>query len=185
MWRSPFRWVYYGPSHATFSHQKSHLCTKRCSLGTDKLIISSFFICLIWIGVEVSDSSDSIWSFIFPQQRNIQQKSGNYFCSTIVFSKSVKLTNIFLIGSKEIKNIMTCFIRCISICNINKLFMSADNQLLNVSHLLSDIYVPWDEVKINIYSVCIWEWATRRLLWLVSSKGEATRHTNWRHRRKL
>lgn len=37
--------------------------------------------------------------------------------------------------------------------------MSADSQNLNVSYLLSDIYVLLVESMNNIYSVCIWEWA--------------------------
>lgn len=38
----PLRWVHYGPSHAAFSHQKSHQCIKRYSLGIDKLMLSFF-----------------------------------------------------------------------------------------------------------------------------------------------
>lgn len=154
----PLRWVHYGPSRAAFSHQKSHQCIKRYSLGTDKLILSSS---LIWIAAEVGDG-DSILSFVFPQQKNILQekkKKEVIYCNTIVFSKSVKLTDIFMITSEEMENVFACFIQSVSIFNINKLCMFADNQHQNVSYLLFDIHVVLVESMNNISSVYIWEWA--------------------------
>lgn len=99
----PLRWVHYGPSHTAFSHQKSHQCIKRYSLGTDKLILSSFFPWLIWIIAEVSDGQKFNIIIHRPSAEKYPAEDGNYYCNTTVFSKSIIWTNILPIWSEEME----------------------------------------------------------------------------------
>lgn len=91
----PLRWVHYGPSHAAFSHQKSHQCIKRYSLGIDKLMLSFFpdWLESLLNSVMGGNSIQYYLSSSFSRKTSYR-KMEIIYCNTIVFSKTISYNNL-------------------------------------------------------------------------------------------